>query len=324
MQVLVTGATGLVGNNVVRLLVQRGMAVRVLTRATSDPRPLANLAVEVAQGDVRDLDSVRQAMRDVTHVVHSAGQVHIGWSGLELQRAINVEGTRNVAEAALEANARMVHVSSVDALGLAQPGQLADESTPRIGKTQCPYVITKSEAEKTVQSVIARGLDAVVVNPGFMIGPWDWKPSSGKMLVAVGKKFSALAPIGGCSICDVRDVAAGILAALERGRPGQNYILAGHNASYLSIWQLFASVAGSRPPLMRMGPLQRIVAGYGGDLIGKLRRSELDVNSALIAMSSLHHHYSSARAEAELGYQIRPLEESAKDAWNWLKEYGYV
>jgi dihydroflavonol-4-reductase len=185
-------------------------------------------------------------------------------------------------------------------------------------------VVTKFEAEEKLRAVIARGLDALIVNPGFMIGPWDWKPSSGRMLIAVGTRFAALSPTGGCSICDVRDVAAGILGALEKGRTGQNYILAGHNRSYFEIWRLFAQVAGSRPPLMRLGPLQRFLAGRGGDLLGKLQRRELDVNSAALAMSCLSHHYSSARAQAELGYQIRPLEVSVRDAWEWFRKEGYV
>ena len=91
-----------------------------------------------------------------------------------------------------------------------------------------------------------------------------------------------------------------------------------------AIWRLFARVAGSRPPWMRMGPLQRFLAAKGGDLIGKIRGRELDVNSAAIAMSSLSHHYSSARAESDLGYAIRPLEGTVRDAWEWFRKYGYV
>jgi dihydroflavonol-4-reductase len=328
MRVLVTGATGLVGNNVVRLLLEHGHTVRVLTRSTSDPRPLEGLPLEQVQGDVRDASSLLRAVQGVEYVVHSAAHVQVGWSGLDVQRAINVEGTRQVAEAARSAGARMVHVSSVDALGLAPGGEAADETTPRTGdgpsKTPCPYVVTKRESEVALREVIARGLDAVIVNPGFMIGPWDWKPSSGKMLLGVASQFAVLAPTGGCSLCDVRDVAAGILSALARGRCGENYILAGYNLSYLELWRLFARISHSRAPWMRMGPLQRIAAGRVGDLLSKLRGRELDVNSAAIAMSSLHHYYCSAKAERELGYHNRPAEETVQDAWDWFREHGYA
>ena len=324
MTTLVTGATGLVGNNVARMLLEQGQPVRVLVRAGCDSRPLEGLGVESVQGDVRDADSVQRAMSGVKCVVHAAAQIHIGWTGLESQRAVNVEGTRNVAAAALQAGARMVHVSSVDTLGIGSKVQSADEDTPREGNTLCTYVVTKREAEATVLEYAKRGLDAVIVNPGFMLGPWDWKPSSGRMLLDVAKRFTPLAPSGGCSTCDVRDVAAGILAASERGQSGRQYILGGHNLSYLDLWKLFARFTNSGAPLGSIGPLVGFVAGRFGDLAGWLLRREGDVNSAALHMSSLFHYYNSSRAVSELGYSNRPLEETVSDAWRWFGEWGYV
>ena len=324
MKTLVTGATGLVGNNVVRLLIERGEPVRVLARANCDPRPLEGLDVEIAPGDVRDEASIRKALSGVDRVVHAAAQVHIGWKQLDDQRAINVVGTRYVAEAALAEGVPLVHVSSVDALGLDVSGIAANEETPRTGKTPCSYVVTKSEAEAEVQKVIERGLDARIVNPGFMLGPWDWKPSSGRMLLAVGKRFAPLAPTGGCTICDVRDVARGILTALERGKTGRNYILGGYNKTYFELWQEFAKVGGSRPPVARLGPAMQFLVGRSGDWLSRWVGRELDVNSAAMAMSSLYHYHSSARAQTELGYVNRPLAETIQDAWDWFRSHGYV
>ena len=324
MKTLVTGATGLVGNNVVRLLIEKNQPVRVLVRANSDPRPLAGLDVEFAFGDVRDESAVRTASRGVDQIVHAAALVHIGWSQLEQQREINVKGSRLIAEAALAEGIRLVHVSSVDALGLGVAGIAADEETPRAGKTPCSYVITKREAEVAVREVIDRGLDGRIVNPGFMLGPWDWKPSSGRMLIAVGKRFAVLAPTGGCTVCDVRDVASGILAALEQGESGRNYILGGFHQTYFELWRLFARVGGSRPPVARLGPAMRFLVGRSGDWISRWTRGELEINSAAMAMSSLFHYHTSARAVAELGYQNRPLEQTIQDAWEWFSAYGYV
>ena len=176
MLILVTGATGLVGNNVVRQLVDRGDRVRVLQRAESPQEPLAGLPVEVAAGDVRDAPSVERAAAGVEAVVHAAGYVHVGWTNLNLHRGINVEGTRNVARAARLAGARMVHVSSVDALGLRSREQPADEETPPDRSCTIPYPMTKREAEETLLAEVAQGLHGVIVNPVFMLGPWDWKP----------------------------------------------------------------------------------------------------------------------------------------------------
>ncbi len=324
MSILVTGATGLVGNNIVRALVEQSAEVRVLVREGCDPRPLAGLPVESVHGDVRSAEAVQHATRGVTGVVHAAALVHIGWSRLEEQRAVNAEGTRHVAEAALKAGARMVHVSSVDALGIGRRDQPADEQSPREGKVPCGYVVTKREAEQVVQSCVARGLDAVIANPGFMLGPWDWKPSSGRMLLQVACGFTPVAPVGGCSLCDVRDVARGILAGLQQGRRGQNYILAGHNMSYLDLWRLFADVAGGRRPWFRAGPLMRTVGGRSGDLWGKIRNREPDLNSASVAMSNQFHYCHSKRAEAELGYRIRPAREIVETAWQWFRQNGYA
>jgi dihydroflavonol-4-reductase len=324
MTILVTGATGLVGNNVVRMLLDRGESVRVLVREQSDRRPTEDLDVEVILGDVRDAEAVKRAVSGVSGVIHSAAQVHIGWTGLESQRAINVEGARNVAAAVLEAGAKMVHVSTVDTLGVGSAEQPADEETPRGGKVPCGYVVTKQESEDALMEHIDRGLNATIANPGFMLGPWDWKPSSGRMLLQVARYFTPVAPRGGCSVCDVRDVAAGIVAALKKGERGRRYILGGENTSYLELWGLFARVAGGTAPRFRAGPFGPYIAGRIGDLMTKMTRRETDVNSASVRMGNLFHYYSSERAKQELDYRNRPLEETVAAAWDWFKAHGYV
>lgn len=321
---LVTGATGLVGNNVVRQLLSGGSRVRVLVRDGADPRPLAGLDVEIARGDILRPETLGGACTDAGAVVHAAGYVHLGRSGLDLQRAINVEGTRNVARAALEAGARMIHISSCDAVGVGPVDKPADEDAPLADPRGCTYAISKREAEQAVREEIANGLDAVIVNPGFMLGPWDWKPSSGRMLLEVARGKGLLAPRGWFSVCDVRDVAEGILSAAERGAPGRRYIMAGENITYLDAWRLFARVTGGRRPWMRAGPAMLFVAGRAGDLAGRLSGREPDVNSAAIAYAALPKNYSSRRAEMELGYSRRPLEETVRDAWAWFQANGYA
>ena len=323
MTILVTGATGLVGNNLVRMLLERGSAVRVLMRESSDPRSLEGLDIEVRYGDIRDESAVARAIEGAEAVLHAAGQVHLGWTGMEMQRAINVDGTKHVAAGALAANAKMVHVSSVDALGLGSRDQPADEESPIEGKVPCGYVLTKRDAEVVLGEYIEQGLFAPMVNPGFMLGPWDWKPSSGRMLLAVGKTFTPLAPGGGCSACDVRDVCTGILTALERGQSGRRYVLAGQNITFYEFWKLLAEVSGGRPPWGRARKFLPWVAGAAGDVMAKLTGKEGDVNSASVKVSRQFHFYSSARAQQELDYRNRPLEETVRDAWQWFQDHGY-
>jgi dihydroflavonol-4-reductase len=324
MATLVTGATGLMGNNVVRALLDQGRSVRVLVRETSDPRPLEGLDTEVVRGDIREAEAVRRACAGVDGVVHAAGWVHIGWTGAELAREVNVEGTRCVARAAQEAGVRMIHVSSMNALGIGKQDQPADEESPRVGQVPCPYIVTKRESEEVVRQCIEEGLDAVIVNPGFMLGPWDWKPSSGRMVLELSRRFMPVAPRGGCSACDVRDVAQGILAAREKGRSGQNYILAGENLRYLDLWKIVAEVTGRRAPWFRPGPVAPWIGGHLGDLKARLTGREPDLNSAAIRVSWQFHYYSCRRAEEELGYRYRPAREAVEASWAWFREYGYA
>ena len=217
----------------------------------------------------------------------------------------------------------MVHVSTVDTLAPGAPDRPVDEDTPLAEKTPCSYVVSKREAEEAVLEEIEHGLDAVIVNPGFMLGPWDWKPSSGRMLLEVARFFTPLAPPGGCSVCDPRDVAAAMIAAIEHGRTGARYILAGHNMTYFELWRRFAEATGGGKPIGHLGAVLRFVAGRTGDLVSKVIGRELDVNSAALGMSCLFHYYRSDRAAAELGYRLRPVDDSIRDAWAWFGEHGY-
>jgi dihydroflavonol-4-reductase len=323
MKYLITGATGLLGNNIARQLVAAGQSVRVLARATSDPRTLEGLAVERLSGDVRDPIAVAAAVREAEVVIHSAGHVHLGWKQLDQHRAINVEGARNVAAAARAAKIRLVHVSAINALGLGRLDQPADEDTALPGIVECPYVVTKREAEQVILAEVEQGLDAVIVNPGCMFGPWDWKPSSGKMLLAV-TKFAPIYPLGAVSFCDVRDVAAGTLAAVHHGQTGRRYILGGHNLPYRDAWRQMASLAGKRGPISPMGPLFRGVAAPLLDFFTLVTGRERDANSAILALGRQQHCFSSRRAVEKLGYQVRPFAETLADTWAWFRAHGYA
>lgn len=321
---LITGGTGLVGNNLVRLLLQRGLRVRTLVRGNAAGRALEGLPVETVVGDVTDAGAVRRAVDGARTVIHSAAMVHVGWRGLDTMRRVNVDGTRIVAAAARAAGARLVQVSSVNALGLTGDGSPADEDTPFGNTVECPYVVTKREAERVVLDEIDRGLDAVIVNPVFMLGPWDWKPSSGRMLLEVAEGRGLFAPPGSQHFADVRDIAAAIVTALDRGACGRRYILAGHHLSFLDAWTVFARVTGRRPPRAAAPPPIVRLAGRVGDLIGRCVGREGPLNSAAATMSLLCQHFSSDRARRELGYSLRPLEDTVEHAWRWFVDYGYA
>jgi len=324
MPVLVTGATGLLGNTTVRLLLSRGEGVRTLERPTSDPRPLEGLGVERFRGDMLDVPSLQEAVPGCRLVIHCAGTVHVGRADRG-HHAVNVEGARSVARVCREAGVRMLHVSSVDALGWGTREDPADEDAPQTGlPSRLPYSASKREGEMAVLAEVEQGLDAVVVNPGFLLGPWDWKPSSGRMLLEVARGGALLAPGGGNDFCHAEDVAAGLLAAAERGATGRRYILGGEALSYREAWAIFARVTGARPPLGTAPDVLVRAVGWGGTLWGWATGREPQVNEAAAAVSLLPHHFSSRRAEDELGYSWRPAEEAARDAWSWFRAQGYA
>jgi dihydroflavonol-4-reductase len=143
------------------------------------------------------------------------------------------------------------------------------------------------------------------------------------MLLEVAKRFTPLAPAGGFTVCDIRDVANGIQAAIERAPKGSQFILGGHNMRYIEAWNLFAEVSGGSRPWCPAGPVLRVLGGGCGDLMTKITGREPDVNSAAVRMSSQYHYYRSERAIRELGYRIRPAREAVEAAWEWFKEHGY-
>lgn len=323
MKYLVTGASGLLGNNIVRHLLAGGEQVRVLHRAGTDQRSFQGLDIDLRAGNVRDAPSVHRAAEGMDVIIHSAGHVHIGWSQQGEHQAVNVEGARNVAAVARAVGARLVHVSSVNALGLGRLDNPATEENALPGVILCPYVVTKRAGEEAVQKEIEQGLSAVIVNPGFMLGPWDWKPSSGKMLLEVAR-FAPLAPTGAFSVADARDVAAAIVTAAKSPSARGKYILGGHNLTYFEAWKKFAAAAGKHGPRFRAGPFNRWVGALAGDLWGRVTGREPNLNTAGMRMSCQQHCFSSAKAEQELAYGNRPLEETITDAWNWFTEHGYV
>jgi dihydroflavonol-4-reductase len=157
-----------------------------------------------------------------------------------------------------------------------------------------------------------------------MLGRGDWKPSSAEMMLAVARLKPPLAPAGGASVTDVRDVAQGIVSAINQARTGENYILGGHNVSYLELWQRMATTIGCRTPRFALPNWMARAGGWAGDLKAIVTRNETNLNSMAAAMGQLQHYYSSAKAIEELDYTLRPLDEAIEQCWEWIKERGWV
>jgi len=320
-QIVVTGGTGFLGNNLIRQLLAQGEHVRAVVRPGTGGHVFEGLDVELIEGQLDDARLLERVLAGADAVIHAAGLVWFGKTQRDASFHVNVELTRAVAAAALQHRVRLIHISSVDALeAAATPDQLLDETHWFQPKSPAVYVQTKRAAERDMLEFVRQGLDGVIINPGFMLGPWDWKPSSGQMIQAVARNVVPFAPGGGCSALDVRDASRAIIAAIDRGRTGERYILGGHNLTYLELWKLFASRTSRSFPKWALPGTMATAVGLLGDLPRWLFGWEGPVNSAAIRISQQYSYYRSDKARRELGYEIGPLERAIDDAVAWLKE----
>ena len=326
-RVFVTGGTGLLGNTILRQLTSQGVSLLALVRGEPDPEVFHGIDAEFVRADLADVGAIDDAVSRSDAVIHSAGLIHLGWRQRNASMLANRDGTANLVDACLKHHRKLVHVGTVNTLAVGSKASVADETTPLDhagGQVPCSYVLSKRAGVSEVQRGVAAGLEAVIVHPGFMLGPWDWKPSSGRMMLEVAKSWKPLAPPGGCSLCDSRDVAAGTIEAMRRSvESGRQFVLAGHNLTYLELWRRMAEHMQARSPLMKAGPLQLLAAAAAGEVWAmaatRLGGREPDINSAAVRMSRQFHWYHSTRAQDELGYQIRDAESSLADAAKWLR-----
>lgn len=320
---IVTGATGLLGNTVVRRAIARDIEVTALVRPQSATEALAGLAVRQETVDFLKDDLTRLiGAGDV--VVHAAARVTIGGRHLEEARRANLVVTQRVAEACRIKGARLLYVSTVDTRKWGTRTAPGDESPAIDLMAPSVYAKTKREAEDAVALEVEKGLDAVTVYPGFLIGPNDWKPSSGQLLLSVARAPVIFAPPGGNDFCHVGDVADGIVTAAFSAPAGSDYVLGGEALSYYEAFRMMRAVAGQKGPLLKAPAALTKLAGYAADIFGFLTGREPTVNGVSATISCLPHHFSSDKARRELGYTTRPAHVAIDEAWAWFKQHGYV
>lgn len=313
---LVTGATGFVGSVLVRQLLAEGEPVRILRRSSSPLDLLGPDAdrVEHAIGDVTDADAVWEATRGATRVYHVAAAVAFGRRARARLAAVNVEGTANVVNAALDAGVeRLAHTSSIAALGRPEkPGGPIDETAAWTGaRLNTAYAASKRAAEREVLRGVGEGLDAVIVNPALVFGPG--RPGGNTMALAerVAAGRVPLAPPGGTAVVDVEDVAAGLRAAMRRGATGERYVLAAENRSWTEILTALADAFGVAPPRGVLPPPLLLAAGAAAEAWAALTRSDAGLTRETARTSTHTHRYSNRRAVEGLGLTFRPFTDTA-------------
>jgi len=328
MTALVTGATGFVGSAVARKLLAAGETVRVLARPGGDRRNIADLKVEIVEGDLRDRASLERALRGCSALFHVAADYRL-WvpRPADIYRA-NVEGSRDIMLAAAEVGvSRIVYTSSVAVLGLLADGTPADEDTPvALADMIGHYKRSKYQAEEEIRRLIReQGLPVVIVNPSTPIGPRDIKPTpTGRMIVdAAAGRMPAYVDTG-LNLVHVDDVALGHLMAFERGRIGERYILGAENLTLREILAAIAVLTGRRAPRLRLPhnlilPVAAAAEGWARVAGGREPMVTLDS----IRMAKKKMFFSAEKARRQLGFQPRPVTEALSEAVAWFREWGY-
>ena len=327
MKVLLTGPDGLLGSNLVRVLIERGYETRVLAQKDRNCSTLDGLDLEIIRGDIRDRDSLYSAVKGCSVVIHAAANTTTNPSRSTAVREINIEGTRNILHAVKKHEIeRFIHVGTTNSFGFGPKENPGNETLPyTAGKYNLDYFNSKYEAQQLVlREIEEHGLPAIIVNPTFLVGPYDSKPGFGTVIIAVyHQKLNAI-PVGGRNYIHVRDVAVGISNAINMGRVGQCYILGNENLSYEEIFNMIGRVLNVPPPYRHVGPLVTKLYGFFCQGAAHITRKSSGINLAIARIACDEHYYTAQKAIDELALPQTPIQKAIEEAFEWFKENGYL
>ncbi|MBS1037833.1 MULTISPECIES: hopanoid-associated sugar epimerase [Gluconobacter] len=323
---LVTGATGFVGSAVARVLRERGHRLRLFVRENSDRSNIAELDAELAIGDLSDPTTLPAALKGVKILFHVAADYRLWVPDPSVMMKANVNGTRNLMLAALEAGVeKIVYCSSVAALGLSKDGTPADEETYVTESSVIgTYKLSKYRAEQEVLKLVReKGLPAIIVNPSTPIGPRDIKPTpTGQMILDCASGRMPAYVETGLNIVHVDDVAEGHVLALERGKIGEKYILGGENMMLGDLFRLTSEIACVKPPRVKLKQSWLYPVAVVSEWLARGFGIEPRVTRETLAMSRKLMFFSSLKAQRELGYAPRPARDAIADAISWFRLHG--
>jgi dihydroflavonol-4-reductase len=328
MLAFLTGATGFVGSHVARALAEQGADLRLLVRANSNTKNIDHVKADLVTGDLRDPASLEKEIAGCEVVFHVAADYRLWVRDPDEMYRANVEGTRAILEAARKNRVRrVVYTSSVATMGFTSNGQSADENSPvSLDKMIGPYKRSKFMAEQVAIESARGGQEVVIVNPSTPVGERDIKPTpTGRIVVDfLKKKFPAYVDTG-LNLVDVKECAMGHIAALEKGRSGERYILGGENLTLKQILDKLAAITGLPSPRIRVPYVLALATGVVDEIVtGRIRGREPRATIDAVRMGRKKMFVSSAKAERELGWKRVPVDDALRRAADWFRENGYA
>lgn len=327
-KVLITGADGVLGSNLVREFLSRDYEVSVfLLPSSKNPITLSGLPLNYFYGNILEEKEISNAVEGHDYVVHAAASTVVYPARLEIINLVNIDGTKNVIKAVLKHNVkRLIHVGTANSFSYGTIDNPGSEKNPYGAHVYgMDYMDSKRKAQEIVlEATQNQGLDAVVVNPTFMIGPYDSKPSSGSMIIALKKGKIPGYTDGAKNYIAVKDAAVAIANAIDLGKKGECYILGNHNMTFKTAFDVFANVIGANPPKRKLS--SRAVVLYGA--INSFLAQKLDYNPSvtreLAKISCEQQYYCSCKAKKELNMPSTPIEVAVKECYDWFLENGYL
>jgi len=327
MKALVTGATGFVGAAVVRALIKTGADVRVLARRDSDFTNLQQFKIDGAYGDLRDKDSLRKALAGCQQLYHVAAHYALWARDPSVFYDVNVTGTKNLMEAAREADTeRIVYCSTIGAIGLPPGGGPGTERTPvSLSQMAGHYKRSKYLAEQDVLRLATEGLPVVIVNPSAPVGEGDVKPTpTGQVIVDFMKGRMPAYIETGMNLVDVDDVAAGHLLAMQKGRIGERYILGCKNLMLREVFEILSTLTGIKAPMIKLPRLAILPLAYLNQWFANLTGRPPRIPLEGVKMAKYKMHYDCSKAVRELGIPQTPPEVALEKAVRWFRDHGYA
>lgn len=327
MRCVVTGATGHIGNVLVRKLYKKGYEVVVFVLRNDNIDMFKELNIEYKYGDVNDIESLEKAFLGADVVFHLAGIIEIGNGNKAKMYKVNVEGTKNVVDVCKKVGVKkLVYTSSVHAIKEKPKGEVIEETNEFLSKfVKGTYAKTKAEATKYVLDAQDEKLDVIITHPSGVIGPYEYKRSNlGQLIIdCYYKKMKAYLD-GGYNFVDVRDVAEGLILALENGKPGQCYILAGHYVSIKELMKYVEEITHVPAPKFKIARWFAYATGFLSEIYYKIMKQKPLFTSYSVYTTGTNSNFSIQKAQKELGYNPRPIKETMEDTINWLKEEGII
>jgi dihydroflavonol-4-reductase len=328
LRTLVTGGAGFIGSHLVRLLVESGQKVRVLERPGARVEHLPLESIELVRADIRDRSAVSSAVAGCREVYHLAANPHLWAPKRGLFHQVNYLGTRNVFEAALAAGAsRILHTSTESILTRqAQTAPIAEDQRVSVRDVIGPYCRSKFHAERYAFRLAGSGAPIVIVNPTLPVGPGDWGRSPPTQMIldfCLGRRKEYVD--AQLNLIDVRDVARGIILAMERGKPGKRYLLGHENLSIRQIFQMLGQICGIPEPRRRVPYGVALAAAYASELVADVFTHRMPRATVTgVKLTRRRMQFDATRSMAELGLSPRPVSQSLADAVAWFRQVGWM